>query len=90
MRLPIAGCVELSMPELTSEFSPQQLIAAQDPHHTRGIRSMEVLEWNAHRAFRLNGPAIADVERMTTRRENKIRNRRNLFSPLYVIGPQLP
>jgi hypothetical protein len=27
---------------------------------------MEVLEWNAHRAFRLNGPTIADVERMAT------------------------
>jgi hypothetical protein len=25
---------------------------------------MEVLEWNAHRAFRLNGPTIADVERV--------------------------
>jgi hypothetical protein len=27
---------------------------------------MEVFEWNAHRAFRLNGPTIADVERMAT------------------------
>ena len=43
---------------------PQQRIAAQDPHHMRGIRTMEVLEWNPHRAFRLNGPTIADVERM--------------------------
>jgi hypothetical protein len=25
---------------------------------------MEVCEWNAHRAFRLNGPTIAEVERM--------------------------
>jgi hypothetical protein len=32
----------------------------------RGIRTMEVLEWNAHRAFRLDGPTIADVERMAT------------------------
>jgi hypothetical protein len=38
--------------------------AAQDPHHARGIRAMEVLEWNAHRAFRLDGPTIADVEDM--------------------------
>jgi hypothetical protein len=27
---------------------------------------MEVLEWNAHRAFRLDGPTIADVERMAS------------------------
>ena len=38
--------------------------AAQDPHHRRGIRTMEVLEWNPHRAFRMDGPTIADVERM--------------------------
>jgi uncharacterized protein YciI len=38
--------------------------AAQDPHHRRGIRTMEVLEWNPHRAFRLDGLTIADVERM--------------------------
>ena len=39
-------------------------IAAQDPHHLRGIRTMEVLEWNPHRAFRMDGVTIADVERM--------------------------
>jgi len=36
-------------------------IAAQDPHHILGIRAMEVLEWRAHRAFRLDGPSIAEV-----------------------------
>ena len=39
-------------------------ISSQDPHHVMCIRTMEVLEWNAHRAFRLNGPTIAEVERM--------------------------
>ena len=33
-------------------------------HHLRGIRKMEVLKWRAHRAFRLNGPTIAEMERM--------------------------
>ena len=51
---------------LASSKSEAERIAAQDPHHVRGIRTMEVLEWNAHRAFRLNGPTIADVERMAT------------------------
>ena len=49
---------------LASSKSEAERIAAQDPHHVRGIRTMEVFEWNAHRAFRLNGPTIADVERM--------------------------
>ena len=49
---------------LASNKSEAERIAAQDPHHVRGIRTMEVLEWNAHRAFRLNGPTIADVEHM--------------------------
>jgi len=29
-----------------------------------GIRTMEVLEWNPHRAFRMDKLTIADVERM--------------------------
>ena len=41
-------------------------IAGEAPHFKRGIRALEVLEWRAHRAFRLNGPMIADVERMAT------------------------
>lgn len=39
-------------------------LAATDPHHAEGVRSFEVLEWRAHRAFRLDGPTIEDVERM--------------------------
>lgn len=41
---------------LASSLSEAEEIAAQDPHHLRGIRTMEVLEWRAHRSFRLNGP----------------------------------
>jgi hypothetical protein len=51
---------------LASSKSEAERIAGQDPHHLRGIRTMEVLEWNAHRAFRLNGPTIADVEKIAT------------------------
>jgi uncharacterized protein YciI len=49
---------------LASSLAEAKLLAAQDPHHVNGIRVMEVLEWRAHRAFRLDGPTIADVERM--------------------------
>jgi uncharacterized protein YciI len=49
---------------LAANLEEAKALAAQDPHHTRGIRQMEVLEWRAHRAFRLNGPTIAEVERM--------------------------
>jgi nicotinamidase-related amidase len=41
-------------------------IAAADPHHIHGDRSMEVLEWDAQRAFRLEGPTIEQVEGMAT------------------------
>jgi uncharacterized protein YciI len=49
---------------LAATIDEAKSIAAQDPHHARGIRVMEVLEWRAHRAFRLNGPSITDVENM--------------------------
>ncbi len=52
---------------LASSLDEAETIAAQDPHHAKGIRTMEVLEWNPHRAFRLDGATIADVERMATR-----------------------
>jgi uncharacterized protein len=53
---------------LATNKDEAEQIAASDPHHVRGIRTMEVLEWNAHRAFRLNGPTIADVERIATQK----------------------
>jgi uncharacterized protein YciI len=51
---------------LAASRSEAEQIAAQDPHHARGIRTMEVLEWDVRRAFRMNGPGIADVERLST------------------------
>jgi len=49
---------------LASSLDEAKAIAAQDPHHAKGVREMEVREWRAHRAFRLNGPSIADIEKM--------------------------
>ena len=49
---------------LANNIEEAKSIAAQDPHHRRGIRAMEVLEWRAHRAFRLVGPSIADIEKL--------------------------
>lgn len=51
---------------LATSLSEARAIAAQDPHHARGIRTMEVLEWNVHRAFHMTGPNIADLERIAT------------------------
>lgn len=39
-------------------------IAAADPHHIYGERSMEIIEWDARQAMRLDGPSIADIEAM--------------------------
>ena len=49
---------------LAANLDEAKSIAAQDPHHARGIRAMEVLEWRAHRAFRLTGPSIEEVEKI--------------------------
>ena len=49
---------------LASSMSEAKDLAGQDPHHARGIRTMEVLEWAPHRAFRMDGATIADVESM--------------------------
>jgi uncharacterized protein YciI len=49
---------------LASSLAEAKSIAAQDPHHLDGIRVMEVLELRAHRAFRLDGSTVADVEQM--------------------------
>jgi hypothetical protein len=50
---------------LAANLEEAKNLAATDPHHQRGIREMEVLEWRAHRAFRLETPTIADIEAMT-------------------------
>lgn len=51
---------------LAADLDEAKRIAGGDPHHVEGVREMEVLEWRAHRAFRLNGPSIADIERIAT------------------------
>jgi uncharacterized protein YciI len=56
---------------LASSLDEAKQIAGTDPHHLRGIRAMEVREWRAHRAFRLDGPTIADLERMAAGRSNR-------------------
>lgn len=53
---------------LASSLAEAKLVAGQDPHHAQGIRRMEVLEWRAHRAFRLDGPSIAEVEKICRER----------------------
>jgi uncharacterized protein YciI len=50
---------------LAASLDEAKFIAGQDPHHARRIRQMEVLEWRAHRAFRLEGPSIAEVEKLS-------------------------
>lgn len=52
---------------LAASLDEAKAVAATDPHHARAIRAMEVLEWRAHRAFRLDGPSIADVEKFSRR-----------------------
>jgi hypothetical protein len=49
---------------LASSLDQAKEIAAEDSHHRRGIRSMEVLEWDPRRAFRMDKLSIANVEQM--------------------------
>jgi hypothetical protein len=49
---------------LASSLEEAKAIAAEDSHHRRGIRTMEVLEWNPRRAFRMDKLTLADVEQM--------------------------
>lgn len=49
---------------LASNLEEAKALAAQDSHHRRGIRTMEVLEWNPRRAFFMDKYTIADVENM--------------------------
>ncbi len=48
---------------LAASLEEAKSIAAQDSHHSRGLRTMEVLEWDPRRAFRMDKFSIADVER---------------------------
>jgi len=46
---------------LASSLDEATNLAAEDPFHVHGDRTMEVLEWNPQRAMRMN-MSIADVE----------------------------
>jgi uncharacterized protein YciI len=47
-----------------SSLDEARSIAAQDSHHRRGIRSMEVHEWDIRRVFRMDKYTLADLEHM--------------------------
>lgn len=49
---------------LASSLEEAKSIASQDSHHSRGIRTMEVLEWDPRRAFRMDKYTIGDIEQM--------------------------
>ena len=49
---------------LAANLEEAKTVAAQEPQHARGIRKMEVLDWRAHRALRLSGPSIAQIEKL--------------------------
>lgn len=49
---------------LAASREEAETIAAEDPYHVHGDRAMEVWEWNAHRAMRLEGPTIEALESM--------------------------
>ena len=50
---------------LAADLSEAKRIAGEDPHHLKGIRTMEVMEWSVRRAFRLDR-TVADVEQLAT------------------------
>ena len=50
---------------LAASLEEAKSIAAQDSHLLRGLRTIEVLEWDPRRAFRMDRFSIADVERLT-------------------------
>jgi uncharacterized protein len=49
---------------LAESLDEAKRVAGEDPFHVYGIREMQVLEWRAHRAMRLNGPTIEELEAM--------------------------
>jgi uncharacterized protein YciI len=49
---------------LAASQDEAERIAAEDPYHVHGIREAQMLEWRAHRAMRLAGPTIEEIEAM--------------------------
>ncbi len=57
---------------LAENLGEAKELAAQDPYHIHGDREMEVLEWRAHRAMRLNWPTIEQIEAISRDPEHSI------------------
>ena len=51
---------------LADSLDQARALAAQDSHHRRGLRTMEVFEWDPRRAFRLDAMSIADVTKLAS------------------------
>ena len=49
---------------LAKDLEQARQVAGEDPYHVHGVREMNVLEWRAHRAMRLEGPTIEEIEAM--------------------------
>ncbi|HZT07007.1 MAG TPA: YciI family protein [Chloroflexota bacterium] len=47
---------------LADSLADATRIAGEDPYHVYGDRQMQILEWRAHRAMRLDGPTIEEIE----------------------------
>ena len=49
---------------LCDSLAEAEQLAGEDPYHQHGDRVVEVLEWRAHRALRLDGTSIEDINAM--------------------------
>jgi uncharacterized protein YciI len=49
---------------VAASLAEAEAIAAADPHHVYGERTMEVMEWDAQRSMRLDGPTIEEISAM--------------------------
>jgi hypothetical protein len=50
---------------LADNLDAARALAGQDPYHVHRDREMEVIEWRAHRAMRLDGPTIEQLEEIS-------------------------
>jgi hypothetical protein len=46
---------------LADSLAEAERLAGEDPYHAHGDREAQVMEWRAHRALRLDGPSIDDI-----------------------------
>jgi|SRR3954447_6037954 uncharacterized protein YciI len=49
---------------LADSLAEAERLAGEDPYHAHGDREAQVMEWRAHRALRLDGPSIDDINAM--------------------------